>query len=263
MIQSQFIRRAGGILSDNAGRRFEPGKTSGTIDRRRLAYATTGDARLFKRAASRKFKRYAVGLLIDTSGSMGMGEGSKLWHATNIAHALAHALTASGASMLAWAFNCRFTPIDPKTLLDPEGLHKRITAHYLEGRCCNQDGDALLKASRDLARHAKASGSVPLLIVLSDGLPEIFHALGGGEARRQAAAFHKWASDTGRAASKALYFEFTQYAAKQAERLMPVYGVGIQTSAPSNFYREHIAIHDPTAIYPALLAWLGKHIRRG
>lgn len=77
MNDATFQAKLSSILTDNKFDRWVAGKRSGKLDTKRIYKIRTAST-IFKKREARKGKDYSVMIVVDTSGSMSSGGGSKL-----------------------------------------------------------------------------------------------------------------------------------------------------------------------------------------
>jgi cobalamin biosynthesis protein CobT len=186
-------------------RDWQGGYEAGRLDTRALVRAVRGDANVFKMREDDKDIDTAISILVDMSGSMSDGSGSRTraWVAQLVAMALAEALDRTGARYEILGFNARSGPWDRATGVmgslpvayegryEPIDMYefKRFDETLYQARgaltCIekfvggnNVDGESVLYAYHRLAARSERR---KVLLTLSDGEPAFYtksHSLG-------------------------------------------------------------------------------------
>lgn len=248
-----FVVKTISILADNAGVRRIPRQRSGKfLDEARLGLVPAGETRIFARTQKKTFHEYRIALLVDCSGSMGSGKGSKLEVAAQCTHALEYALTRAGAQVDVYTFNGDYQEVPKKTVRDQNEMYR--FCHATESRYGgdNNDADAVRITTRKLS-GATEPGKI--LMVLSDGQPapgcgpiiKILGKVGLKQSRKDS-------EDDLRAS--------VLEARKQG---IVCLAVGILTNAPVNYYGKHhtSVVSDLNQLYSSMSKMLEQNIQRG
>ena len=195
---------------------------------------------VFKRKDVNKTLDVAIGVLVDMSGSM---NGHKWTHASEALVLLNEALgNVLHLPILVAGFSTELTGMSEecKILVFREPMQASIPTNRLSDNLSkaryhafanNQDGEAVLWMYSELL---KTDAARKIMIVLSDGQP--YCARGG---------------------------DFVGYLKQvtssiEQQRKVELYGVGILTDAPKNFYKNNIVINSSDEIESGLLKLLRK-----
>ena len=187
--------------------------------------------KIFKQKRESEVLNTAVSVLVDMSGSMG---GSKMSHAAHSAILLNDSIAKLGVPVEIAGFT---EQMDGPVHYLFKNFGSRCEAEHLRARISegtrhmedNADGDSILFAySRLKVRKEKKK----LLIVLSDGQPAAHRGRG--------------------------IYGFTHKVVKEIEKggLVDIYGIGIESHAVENFYKQNIVIKDSSELEKALLTVL-------
>jgi hypothetical protein len=147
-------------------------RRTGRIDGRRLARPLFSD-RIFKQTRTRPARKIAVGLLLDESGSMGRGSGSRTDRALQACAMVVEALRTDPAIELeVYAHSsCGEESADCLVrYLFGRKNHDAGTIGSYVARHMNYDHQALLTAARLFQENT--TSNTRILLVLSDGMPE-------------------------------------------------------------------------------------------
>lgn len=267
MNAATFTAKMRSILSDNAGQRFIGGQTSGKrLDYGRLAKLGYGSNRVFKKPMFYKFRKYAVALLGDASGSMGWGHDSdKYKYAAASMTALAQGLKQAGAHVETSLFNRQLWDADVNAANFEEVFYERTGGGDEKSKSfCggNHDAFALDQAALKLSGVAAYSGKI--LLVLSDGRPACDYCAGvvSGQRCTLPGQQHTGKRDS----SDRKHREALIASIKKARAAgIVVLAVGIRTDAPVSLYGEDctIVVQELNELYSKTAAMLEGHVVRG
>jgi cobalamin biosynthesis protein CobT len=215
------------LLQTRSQVHYESGHKRGKISARSLHRTRIGSDKVFKRKSEAIDLDVSVSLLVDMSGSM---SGSRYVAAAAAAAMLNDAISFNGIPLEIIGFTedsrrgCRhFIYKTFKKRISGDQL-VNCFSHHGKDLYQNSDGESVLYATSRL-RAEKSSRKI--LIVLSDGEPACDNQ---GDA-----------------------FTFTKEAIKYAERHVEVYGIGIETTAVSELYKEHTVLRDSSELEKCLL----------
>lgn len=242
---SQHIRR---LIQVKMRTRYETGKTSGKINRRavhRLLMPTVGDgmwnAQVFRsKSVPKDTTNTAVCILVDFSGSM---QYFKTKTTIEAAGSLNQALTACQVKHAVYTFTEARNNLDTTPGGNGRSLCIGVAKHYdqmqqyeqvmkqmawlSDWQYQNGDVDAVQWAYHDLLKRREKR---KVLIVLSDGYP---------------------ASDRDGSGETALK-NFNRKI--ESEGKVELYGVGILSEAPKQFYSNSVVVNDLKNLEPQLIA---------
>lgn len=174
-----FLAQLTNVMNDNQFDRRLRGRTRGKLDMTRLYKAQTGSLSVFTQKSLRKNKQYNVVLVVDESGSMGMGTYSRLEFAAQATQFLAvHLNRIPGVNLAVVGFNHNIRvhkELDSK--IDLNTLEQTIYKAALVGGGCNADYAALEKAY-ELVQNREGQN---LVIFTSDGEPAGCGSCAGGK----------------------------------------------------------------------------------
>lgn len=206
--------------------RWRGGKPKGKINKKSLASITAGNDRIFRQKEQKDILDVSVGLLVDSSGSMG---GNKYTHAAASAILLSECLSSLHIPHAVWGFTEEEDCViyEHKTFNSPISK-QQLSASFASSDVSlgnNDDADSVLFAYSQL-RQQKTKRK--LLIVLSDGQP-CGQVVGG------------------RAYLKQVVREI------EKEKKVEIYGVGIQSNAVREFYSDYKVLDDVRCLETAIL----------
>ncbi|WP_297478260.1 hypothetical protein [Ferrovum sp.] len=226
---------------------WENGRRSGRLSSSNLSRLAVNDSRVFRRKVESDTKDVAVELVIDASGSM---NGGKIHLATQAAYALSSTLERIGIKNEVICFTTkdapsttkeyeksekllgrRFSRYEPLYMPILKGFNERINSDtkmrfgWLPNASSsllknNVDGECVEIAARRLLARREAG---KVMIVLSDGQPSA--ACASGLQRHLKETVHKIEGSG-----------------------VKVVGIGIMTSAVTNYYSKHIIVNDINAL---------------
>jgi len=198
---SVIARRLHRMLASRDERIWQGGHQSGRLDRRRLVAAVTGKPNVFSQRSESPDLSTAVTLLVDLSGSMGVGRESKREIAADVTILMAQAIERLGASVEVLGFTTKppsdratkkeamrvgmemHTRLMNKVRVWPNRVyvfkaheepvnrcHDTLTGLYRAGMADNSDAEALIVAGNRLRRRTEHR---KILLVMSDGMPAV------------------------------------------------------------------------------------------
>lgn len=168
-----FSAKMNNVLADNAGRRRLGGQRSGQwLDSQRLAMIPTGDRNIFSVAHARRWKKYAITILSDMSGSMRNEERD--FPCADAIFKTANALDPI-CNLRVYGFNVNLHPLNFKNI-DMDSFSKNYHdacyndpgKNYDVNTHGNHDGYQVRICTQELL-HDPAPGKI--LMVFSDGRP--------------------------------------------------------------------------------------------
>ena len=225
------VRKSVSILKDLEFEKWESGFDSGKLEQRRIKKIFVGNGRIFMRKISLKDdnKDMAISILVDESGSMNR-YGRNIEACKSVA-VLAKALEAANRPFAVYGFNGNYVchkawnkKLNMKELLN---IERNV---YRDGNGDNNDGYAVKRTSLDLKKRSEKN---KVIIVFSDGLP-----VEGYEE-----------SDEG--------IPYRDYDLKEevekAEKIGKVYGIGIQSSAVTRFYKRNKVVNNVSELGDELI----------
>ena len=107
---------------------YEPGRRSGALNPSSLHRLQTGDPRVFRKKHVTRAKDTAVSLVVDCSGSMGFGPGSRLAVAFETAYGLAMTLERCRIPVTVSGFSTKHTP--PDLMVEQVESEHRLGVRY-------------------------------------------------------------------------------------------------------------------------------------
>jgi cobaltochelatase CobT len=221
--------------------RYEYGKKKGKLHNGSLHRLVSGSdvssEKVFRQRVVSDTTDTALCLLVDCSGSM---SGKKFDMACAGAGALSEALKPLNIAHSIYGFTNTVTVEDPIIWLFSE-FGERVTQPELlkrfekvsGGLWQNSDGDAIAYAT---ARLTQRKEHRKVLLVLSDGSPSGRDHAGDVEA-------------------------YTLQTVKQAEKMgIDVYGIGIDDSNVTRFYKKNVVVKDLHNLAPTILSIIDRSI---
>lgn len=220
--------------------KYSYGKKKGYLHNKNLYRVTLKDAgsyssKIFKQKKESYILDTAISVLIDMSGSMG---GRKIMDAAHSAILLNDSIAKLGVSVEIAGFTEKtYGPIHYLfKSFDKKCEAEHLKARIQKGTKCmeeNADGDSILFAYHRLKERKEKK---KILIVLSDGQPAAY----GGHG----------------------IYGFTQKVVDhiQKEGIVEIYGIGIQSNAVKQFYKQHCVINKSSELEETLLSVLREKL---
>ena len=250
-----FITRIKNILKDNKTKRLIGNKAYGRLDHKKLfKISTTG--KIFKRKTEKSEKDYSLCLLIDQSGSMGHGIGSRLCMAASCAYMLTREfqdvvdIDVCGFSDDRFRGDEHYKKFKQKKMTEKE-LDKMRETIYEIGGGGNHDFIGVRKAHERLSRQKSQE---KYIIVLSDGEPSCGCDLCHTELEELRKKYPSIVNNYG----NALLHEI-----KEAEHDgIYVIGIGIKSQSVKRYYKTFGLVDELDMLYPEILKTLSSTTRR-
>jgi len=247
-----FSARLKSILRDNKVTRWGGGFLSGKLNGKNLYEWRCNNMKLFKRKVERQDKDYSVCLLVDESGSMGIGVGSKMYYAVCATVLLAEVLHSLKIPFEILGFNKTFRVY--KTYTQNFNMVVKKNIMLMEGQASvgdagdNNDGYAVNWANY---RLSIAEGN-KVLLVLSDGQPDNsdIPIRDPKEAKRLRGKYKK-------------YTDFNlKHEVNKASKISTCIGIGINSKDVENYYPKHIVVRELRTLPTTLISMLKRTIKR-
>jgi hypothetical protein len=225
-------------------RRYSTGKTSGVINSKAIHTLFTKEKpKIFKQKDQMKVAlSSAITLLVDCSGSMA---GSKFYTAAAGAIAMGQVLSALRIPYEVLGFTELFgiNSIYPLKAFSEKAVAGEKMNSRFNGilKSNNGDGEALLFAAERLLQRPERN---KVMIVLSDGTPAVSRIEGRTDQ---------------------MAYDYLKEVAKRIEEQTPItlIGIGIQSSAVRDFYRNNQVVDDIEELEGAILLAMKKNILIG
>jgi hypothetical protein len=258
MKDTVFNARLQSIMTDNKYDRRVRGRRKGKLDMTRLWKVEMGSESVFTQKIARRGKLYNIVLVVDVSGSMGSGSGSRLDKAAEVATFLAKHFEGLNINLAIISFNLFIymqKDFDQK-VGDYSQLHKNIMKSGEKGGNYNNDYDALAEGFKMLSDRTEGEN---LLVLISDGAPATRDS--------KASALHPWTGKT--QVYQPTYLDAMQKDQKKHlhaliksnESRSHAFAIGIESDSWQ--VPDHIKAPTLDQLKPMVLDSIRRHVKRG